>query len=304
MNNQYLAPICLFVYNRLELTKQTVESLKKNFLANESELFIFSDGAKSKNATEKVEQVREYVKTIEGFKTITILESEINKGLAKSIIDGVTEIINKYGKTIVIEDDLYLSPSFLAYMNQMLDNYCSCQDVFQISGFGLKVRKPADYHYDVFFHNRPNSWGWATWCDRWNSVDWEVKNWVRLKEDKRKQKAFNRGGTDLFKMLKGYMEGKNNSWYVRFAYAQFAQHKYAIAPIKSFVLNRGFIKDSTHCDAYNRYKTDFQDSKFVQIQFPQQLFIERRLINQAFRYYSLSARFIAKIRTFFTKIFR
>lgn len=112
-----LAPITLFVYNRPDHTNKTIEALKKNKFAKESELFIFSDGPKKQEDASKVKEVRKYLKTIDGFNDVFIKESEKNKGLANSIISGVTEVINKYRKVIVLEDDLITSPVFLEYMN-------------------------------------------------------------------------------------------------------------------------------------------------------------------------------------------
>ena len=134
-----IAPICLFTYNRLEETIQTVAALKNNFLANKSELFIFSDGAKNKNVEQKIKQVRKYLKTITGFKNITIYESSKNKGLANSIIDGVTKIIETYGKIIVLEDDLVTSPNFLNFMNQALEFYHYNNRIYSVSGYTLNL---------------------------------------------------------------------------------------------------------------------------------------------------------------------
>lgn len=113
-----LAPICLFTYNRLEKTKQTINALKKNFLANQSHLIIFSDGAKDYKTKHEVNSVRRFLYTIDGFKSVEIIESPINQGLGESITNGVTKVIDNYGKVIVLEDDLYTTPNFLDYMNQ------------------------------------------------------------------------------------------------------------------------------------------------------------------------------------------
>ena len=118
-----LAPIVIFVYNRPNHTRQTVEALRKNELANESELFIYADAPKNENAVVKVNEVREYIKSVDGFKKVTIIHREKNWGLANSIIDGVTKIVNEYGKIIVLEDDLITSPNFLSFTNQALDFY-------------------------------------------------------------------------------------------------------------------------------------------------------------------------------------
>ena len=116
-----LAPIVLFVYNRIDHTKQTLEALLENELANQSEIFIYSDAAKSRNDEIKVAEVREYIKKVSGFKKVTIIQRERNFGLASNIIDGVTNIVNEYGKIIVLEDDLITSPYFLSFMNKGLD---------------------------------------------------------------------------------------------------------------------------------------------------------------------------------------
>ncbi|MGS0525317.1 hypothetical protein ACU8V7_09110 [Zobellia nedashkovskayae] len=145
------APICLFTYNRLSETRQTVEALQKNYLAKDSNLFIFSDGPKNESSSHKVNAVREYLKSIDGFKSITIYESIENKGLANSIISGVTQVIEKYGKVIVVEDDLVLSENFLSFMNKSLTYYKTIPKVFSISGFCLKITAPKKFQYDMFF---------------------------------------------------------------------------------------------------------------------------------------------------------
>lgn len=174
-----LAPITLFVYNRPDHTNKTIEALKKNKFAKESELFIFSDGPKKQEDASKVKEVRKYLKTIDGFNDVFIKESEKNKGLANSIISGVTEVINKYRKVIVLEDDLITSPVFLEYMNFLLNRYEAEKKVYSVTGYNHpeKIMKiPKDYKYDIYFNPRASSWSWGTWKDRWDNVDWEVKD--------------------------------------------------------------------------------------------------------------------------------
>ena len=134
-----LAPICLFTYSRLEETKRTIEALKKNFLAPKSELFIFSDGPKNHETKDKVKAVRDFIKTIDGFKKITIFESKTNEGLAKSIINGVTKVVNEYGKVIVLEDDLLTTPNFLDFMNQALLFFELNLSIYSINGYSLAL---------------------------------------------------------------------------------------------------------------------------------------------------------------------
>ena len=149
-----LAPIILFVYNRPWHTQQTVEALQKNELSSESDLVIFADGPKA-NATEeqkeKISQVREYTHKISAFKSVTIYEKEINCGLANSVIAGVTEIINKFGKVIVVEDDLVTSRYFLNFMNETLDFFENDEWIFSVSGYNYSseiLKIPSNYKKD------------------------------------------------------------------------------------------------------------------------------------------------------------
>ena len=247
-----LAPVILFVYKRPWHTQQTVEALQKNELAAESDLFIFADGPKT-NATEeqkeKVRQVREYIHKIDGFKSITICEKETNCGLANSVIAGVTEIINKFGKAIVVEDDLVTSKYFLRFMHEALDFYENDDRIFSVSGYNYPagiMKIPRNYKHDIYLSYRHGSWGWGTWKNRWNSVDWEASDFTVFSGDTGIQKAFNRSGTDMSRMLKDQMEGKIDSWAIRFDYSLFKQNKFNIRPVKSLVTNVGFDNSGTH----------------------------------------------------------
>ena len=152
------APITLFVYNRIDHTRQCVEALRKNLLANESALIIFSDAAKDVGSQNSVEEVRSYLKTIRGFTKIEIIERTNNFGLAKSIISGVTYVVNKYGRVIVLEDDLVTSPYFLIYMNKALDIYKNDDMVASIHGYIYPVKKALP---ETFFLRGADCWGWG-----------------------------------------------------------------------------------------------------------------------------------------------
>ena len=159
------APIVLFVYNRPWHTKQTIDALKNNYLANESELYIYSDAPKHSQDISSVQEVRNYIKSINGFKNIKIIYRKRNYGLADSIIDGVTEIVNKYGKIIVLEDDIVTSPHFLQFINDALIYYEEVNEVWHISGWNYPIQ-PINLH-DTFLWRVMNCWGWATWANRW-----------------------------------------------------------------------------------------------------------------------------------------
>ena len=297
MDKTKLAPICLFTYNRLHETIQTVEALQANYLAKESEFIIFSDGGKNAEAQKKVDAVRQYLKTITGFKTIEIIESKNNKGLANSIISGVDFVTKKYGKAIVLEDDLVTLPNFLNYMNQALDFYENDKRIISVCGYGLKIARPLAYDSDVYLYGRSSSWGWATWRNRWASIDWEVKDWNEFKNDKKAIRAFNYNGSDMFKMLKSVTEGNAQSWAIRFAYAQFKQKKYSIMPFKSMVSNIGFGSEGTNTKfKFSRFKTEMEDRNKVEFSLKLNIEVNSKIERACYKYHSLPIRIYSRIR--------
>ena len=311
-----LAPIILFVYNRLWHTQQTIEALLKNKLASESDLFIFSDGPKTEN-DEKVSEVRKYIKTISGFKSVTIFEKEKNCGLANSVIAGVTEIINKFGKVIVLEDDLVTSRYFVKFMNEALNFFENDKRLFSVSGYTYsdKIMKiPKNYRHDIYLSYRNESLGWGTWIDRWNSVDWGVADFKEFCENPKLQKAFNRGGADMSGMLKAQIEGKIDSWAIRFDYALFKNDCFNVKPIKPLVCNIG-LTSGTHCSkgGTDKFITQIDDSfcpKISKVEPSEEILNNYKKIfdvQKKMQKYSLK-RFIGKIRkrlsriSFFLKI--
>ena len=250
---QELAPIILFVYNRPWHTKQTVEALKNNLLAEKSELYIFSDGPKNKKDVEGVKKIREFIKKIEGFSKIAIVERGENLGLANSVINGVTEIFQHYDRVIVLEDDIETSPKFLEFMNDALEFYEENKKIFSVTAYCHPIIIPGNYKLDVFIMHRASSWGWGTWIDRWQKVDWDVKDYTIFKNDKVAQKKFNICGKDLTPMLKSQMSGHIDSWAIRWTYSHFKNNAYCIYPTKSLINNIGTDNSGTHFSRTNKY---------------------------------------------------
>jgi glycosyltransferase involved in cell wall biosynthesis len=243
MNN---APILLFTYKRLDTLKQTVDALQKNALSASSDLFVFSDGAKNENDADLVNQVREYVQQVNGFKSITYFFSETNKGLASSIISGVSNVLKIHNSVIVLEDDLVVTPNFLDFMNKALDEYVSVSKVFSISGYSFDLSPSVKQTDDAYFLNRGWSWGWGTWKDRWDNVDWDVKDYHEFEKDPKLKRAFNKGGSDLSSMLQKQMTNNLDSWGIRWVYHQFKVKGLTLYPRFSKVLNIGFDSRATH----------------------------------------------------------
>lgn len=249
-----LAPIVIFVYRR-EID-ELINSLLKNTLAIQSDLYIYSDGYKNGIDKKDVLEVRESIKNITGFKSITIKEFSTNNGLAKSVIDGATEVINKYEKVIVLEDDLIVTDNFLDYMNEALMFYNKNNDIWSISGYTPSLECLKEYDKDIFLSVRASSWGWGTWKDRWEKMDWDIKDWNTFQKNKKMQSNFNRGGNDMSIMLKMQMLGKIDSWAIRWCYNQFKDGSYTIYPVASKLINNGFDVKGTHnSDGFKRWET-------------------------------------------------
>ncbi|MBE6319865.1 MAG: sugar transferase [Bacteroidales bacterium] len=262
-----LAPIIVFCYNRPWHVEQTLEALSCNELADQSILYIYCDGPKADASAEqrqKITDVRHVVRKRQWCKEVSIVEAEHNKGLANSIIDGVSDVINKHGKVFVLEDDLVSSPYMLKYVNTALDFYEDYAGVFSVSVNRpplSKMQIPKDYPFDVFACLRSYSTGWGTWKDRWNKVDWSMDDFDRCKQNSDMLRALCRLGDDFPPMMQLLEDGKIDSWAVRFSFAHFKFHAVAILPCKSYVTNIGFDGTGTHSGTVaNVYENDLSES--------------------------------------------
>jgi hypothetical protein len=258
-----VAPVVVFVYNRPEHTKKIIESLASNYFARETDVFIYSDAAKNDNQNEFVKAARKYIDTLPEsnyFNKVEIIKAYKNKGLANSIINGVSEIIEEYDRVIVIEDDLVTSKDFLQYMNDALKFYKNNESIWSISGYNLPIIIPAYYKHDVYLSYRGCSWGWATWKDRWNKVDWNVKDYNTFKKSRVLRGKLNRGGRDMANMLDLQMEGKIDSWAIRWCYSQSKLGMFTVYPVRSRIKNIGLDGSGTHSSITTYYEADFNEN--------------------------------------------
>lgn len=285
-----LSPICLFTYNRLNETKQTVEALQKNNLAPESELFIFSDAAKVGGNQQKVIEVRNYLRTITGFKSVEIFEAPVNKGLANSIISGVSEIVHKFEKVIVLEDDLITTPNFLDFMNQSLDFYMNNSKIFSISGYTMDLPTLRNYDKDFYYGYRASSWGWGTWKNKWEEIDWQMADYSAFKWDLPKQIRFMRGGSDLPYMLWKQMHDKIDSWAVRWCYNQFKKNLLTVYPTKSKIVSIGFGADATHTKKTKRFFVVPDQEYKVKFRFEEKTALNKQLYQEFKNKFSVISR--------------
>lgn len=249
---QNLAPIALFVYNRPQHTERTVKYLQQNELASESRLFIFADGSKSSSDEEKVAEVRQYIKTIDGFKSVEIIESKENLGLANSIIRGVTRLTNEYGQVIVFEDDLISSPYTLQYFNEALIKFKNEEKVMHIGAYMYPLN--ATELPEAFFYRAATSWGWATWKRAWEHFEPNIDVLMRA-FDKSKKNAFSIDNSmNFWRQMQHFKKGRNNSWAIRWYASIFLKGGLTLNPAQSLVNNIGHDGSGVHSginDIYN-----------------------------------------------------
>jgi hypothetical protein len=255
-----MTPIVLFVYNRPDHTHQTIAALQQNELASESELIIYSDAAKNPQAKEKVQEVRDYIKSIDGFKKITIIERDRNWGLANSIIDGVSTIINQYGKVIVLEDDLVTSPYFLKYMNDALEFYQHEPKVMHISGWNYPI-DPSGLQ-DTFLWRVMNCWGWATWADRWQYFEKNPEKLISTwNKEKIKRFDLDMNNAGFWSQVIANHKGKINTWAIFWYASIFEKNGLCLNPTKSLVNNVGHDGSGEHCGSSNNFDVDHQKNQ-------------------------------------------
>ncbi len=246
------APIALFTYNRPEHTQKTIESLLANTLSSESTLYIFSDEGTTEQDKILVQQVRAYLKCIEGFKDIVYTFHQENQGLAHSIINGVSHVLEAHDTVIVLEDDLETSPSFLSFMNEALSCY-NPEKVWSIAGYAPSIQIPSDYTYDTYLVHRNCSWGWATWKQNWHKTDWKVSDFSSFFVDPMQRKLFNRGGNDMAMMLLKQQKSIIHSWSIRFQYAAYKNNLPSVYPTKSLIKNLGVDGSGTNMKKSRKY---------------------------------------------------
>jgi hypothetical protein len=245
-----LAPVALFVFRRPEHTRQALMALCGNREFSSSPLFIYCDGARSADDVGNVERTRELVRNFE-HPAKTIIESERNRGLAESVIAGVTELVERFGQVIVVEDDLVVSAGFLSYMNAALEVYRDVPQVMQLSAYMFPLPELAEKSETLFLPNI-SSWGWATWSRAWKHFDENASGWELLLHRADLRYRFNvNGAYDYSDMLLRQISGEIDSWAIRWNWTVFRHGGLVSYPPVSFVRNTGFDGSGTHCRTDN-----------------------------------------------------
>jgi GNT-I family len=239
------APIAIFVYKRPEHIRRTLAALRECPEFDCSPIYIFCDGPRTAEEESAVLQARTAARKALGGQG-QMIESSKNKGLAASVIEGVTHLCKEYGHVIVVEDDLVVAPHFLEFMNTALNRFENDERVMQISGHMFPVAAFADRTQSLFLPFT-TSWGWATWARAWQNFDPNVTGWEQLKSDLRVRRRFNMGDTyDCYSMLQQQLAGKTDSWAIRWYWSVFKANGLVLYPPRSLIENVGFDGSGTH----------------------------------------------------------
>ncbi|MBQ5454975.1 MAG: glycosyltransferase, partial [Prevotella sp.] len=242
-------------------------------------------------AQPNVNEVRQFIHSIKGFKEIHYVERTENWGLARNIIDGVTTLVNQYGRVIVLEDDLIVAPYFLQFMNDALETYKDEENVCHIQACDF-TKDPI--LPDTFLIKWTGSWGWATWKRAWKLFN---PNGQELLDELIRRKLTYRfdfnGKYGYTRMLRNQIKGKNNSWAIRWNASLFLADKLSLNVGKSLIQNEGFDGSGTNCGSGNLYDSDLWMKPLPVVKI--QPIVENEAARQAFsNYYARTNSFFAK----------
>ncbi len=240
-----LAPVVIFAYRRAAHLRNTLESLMRCEGFAQSPVIVYGDGPRNAEEVAAVEETRATAKALLGDRA-EYRFSEANQGLARSVIAGVGEVVARFGRVIVVEDDLELAPAFLAYMNRALDRYADDAAVYQVSGYMFDVPE-LKARPEAVFLPLTVSWGWATWKRAWDEFDPLAAGWQQLASDRALRRRFNLDGAyDYATMLERQMSGQRDSWAIRWYWTVFKANGLVLFPPVTLVNNHGFDGSGSH----------------------------------------------------------
>ena len=299
-----LAPIVIFCYKRVDTLKKSIDSLLRCKEASETDLIIFSDAAARPEDITSVEEVRNFLQNINSFKSITINERVTNHGIDNNIIKGLIEMSNKFERFIVVEDDIIVNPSFLKFMNKALNFYEKNNAISSISGFSYVKKIPPDYNFDVYFAQRINAWGWATWSNRIKNVVWDLNAISESFSEFPNYINFNKWGSDRSNMLRKTISGKIRTWDIRIDFHQFLQNQYTVYPILSLCNNVGFQSlGATNTFGYNRYAIELTNTIQDSWHFTNEIFINPKIKKEFVKKNSITQRIKTKLINLYRSLF-
>ena len=242
-----LAPIAVFAFNRADNLERTLQALSLNELADKSSVTIYCDGPRTEEERQKTDAVRRIARAANGFAEVSVIERAENLGLKKSLEAGITYLLEKHERLIVVEDDIVTSKFFLRYMNDALELYEQYPKVASISGYCVPHSlKSAP---ETFFLRGGECWGWATWKDRWQALyNGDAQRMLDAIRENNLTKYFDLDGVSIStSVLQDAAQGKVNSWFMPWTAAICLAGRLTLHPSCTLIKNIGF-NAGTHCN--------------------------------------------------------
>lgn len=254
-----LAPIAVFAFNRPDHLRRTLEALAVNDLAAESDVTIFCDGPRHEGEGELTNSVRSVAKSAQGFASVDVVERPHNLGCASSVIDGLKQMFARSEDVIVIEDDILTSKYTLPYLNAALTHFKEQKNIFSISAWAPPkslFQQSSDDTADIYFVPRFHCWGWASWRDRFEQVDWDVTDYAKFNASPYLRRLYAQQGLDLPVMLDMQMSGELDTWDIRADFSRFMRGMVSVVPRYSYTTNIGMGSGTHTTQAVSAYDND------------------------------------------------
>jgi|TARA_Y100000389_G_scaffold204658_1_gene258677 hypothetical protein len=294
---KHLAPIAFICYNRYDHLTKSLKSLKRNKLAKNSKIYIFSDGPKNSDDIKKINKIRSYLKKLKGFKSKTYFFRKKNMGNKLNIVSSVNEVLKKNSKIIVVEDDLVVSGSFLFFMNNCLNYYSDQKKIWHINGWSYPfLRNNKD---DIIFLKSMNCWGWATWKNRWNKISLNEEKYISIFSKKMIHNFDIESSTNNWSQMIRNKKKLLNTWAVFWHATIFSHNGITIYPKFSLVKNIG-TDGSSRMAKTDEFKTTFKDN-FTQFKLNNNIDVKRKFRESEFNHFLKKNKFRRKIFVYLKK---
>ncbi len=206
---------------------------------------MFGDGPKTTEQAPAVEEARAVARAMLGDRADHRFQDS-KRGLAYSMIADVSELTERFGQVIVIEDHLVLAPQFLNFINSTLDHYRDDEEVMQVSGFMFDVPELRERREAVVLP-MTTSWGWGIWHRAWKKFDATASSWPAIRANAAERRRFDLDGCyDYAEMMERQAIGRSDSWAIRWYLSVFSHKGLVIYPPSSLVANTGMDGSGSH----------------------------------------------------------
>jgi hypothetical protein len=234
--------VTYFAYNRPEHFETSLRSAVSELGGKGFHWIICIDGPKLKDSNQKQEKIKKICVKYLYDEIFQIKLRPTNLGLCNNVIHGLTETLDEYDYSIVLEDDLELSPGAYDFIMSSINKY-DFSEIYQLSLFSYFSSSKKD----CFLLPVSTSWGWVINKERWMQFVAFISDKFDAGNILKSQTEFDINNSYPFsKMLKMQLLGKRSSWAILFYAFVFVNKGTCLYPPVSFINNNGFDGSGTH----------------------------------------------------------